>query len=196
MKSTFARLFPVVALALVLAGCDATGPADTVILNSSSAIPPTVEYTFAYDTEGQQQIGVRSLNPDTLASILRRNGFGRSDVVSARVDRVVLERVSDPGAVAREKKGTAPKVFSYLTGATLYLGADASGTEIASATIESSDDRPPKTRPLTVTTANVTDVVKAGSQPAFLVLTAGDDVPDRRDRVRVTVDFRIEVQGV
>jgi hypothetical protein len=192
LNSSLSLLSSAAVLALLLVGCDATGPADTVILNANSPIPPTVEYTFVYDTEGRQQIGVRSLNADTLGAILQRNGFSRADVRSARVERVVLERRSDPGASAAIAGDAAPKVFEYLTGATLYLGPDASGVQIAS-TIVDTDNR---TLPLTVTTANVTDAVKRGHQPAFLELAAAEGVPSRRDRVRVTVDFRIEVQGV
>lgn len=192
MTSVSSLLPPAVVLALLLTGCDATGPTDTVILNANSPFPPTVEYTFAYDTEGRQQIGVRSLNADTLTAILRRNGFGRADVTSARVERVVLERRSDPGSPARKADNATPKVFDYLTGATVYLGSDADGVQIASAAVDTDN----RTLPLDVTTADVTSVVKGGSRPAFLTLAATDDVPDRQDRVRVTVHFRVEVRGV
>ena len=195
MNALPSRLSIVAVFALALMGCDAAGPADTVILNANSPIPPTVEYTFEYDTEGRQQIGVRSQNADTLGSILRRNGFGRADVVSARVERVVLERISDPGPSVRGKEATAVEVFDYLSGATVYLGPDAeSGPRIAEASFETTA----RTVSLGVDggSARVTDDVKSGSQPAFLMLDTAGDVPDRRDRVRVRVDFRIEVQGV
>lgn len=192
MKFISSLLLPAVVLALLLTGCDAAGPADTVILNSNSPFPPTVEYTFAYDTEGRQQIGVRSLNADTLTAILRRNGFGRADVTSARIERVVLERRSDPGSPVRKADNAEPKVFDYLTGATVYLGSDADGVQIASAAVDTEN----RTLPLDVTTADVTNVVKGGSRRAFLALAATDEVPDRQDRVRVTVHFRIEVRGV
>ena len=194
MNALLSRLSVVAVFALALVGCDATGPADTVILNSNSPIPPTVEYTFEYDTEGRQQIGVRSQNADTLGSILRRNGFGRADVVSARVERVVLERVSDPGPSFRGNEEPTVEVFDYLSGATVYLGPDAeSGTRIAEASFETTA----RTVSLGVgANAGVTDAVQSGAQPAFLSLDAGGDVPNRRDRVRVRVHFRIEVQGV
>ena len=195
MNPFFSRLSVVAVVVLALMGCDAAGPADTVILNSNSPIPPTVEYTFEYDTEGRQQIGVRSQNADTLDSILRRNGFGRADVVSARVERVVLERISDPGPSFRGKEDPEVEVFDYLSGATVYLGPDAeSGTRIAEASFETTA----RTVSLGVDGANegVTDGVKSGSQPAFLSLDTGGDVPNRRDRVRIRVHFRIEVQGV
>lgn len=191
-SSALSLLSSVAVLALVFVGCDTTGPADTVTLNSNSPIPPTIEYTFEYDTEGRQQIGVRSLNADTLGAILQRNGFSRADVRSARVEQVVLERRSDPGAPTAVAGDVAPKVFDYLTGATLYFGSDAGGVQIAS-TVVDTDNR---TLPLNVTTANVTDAVKGGRRPAFLELAATESVPDRRDRVRVTIDFRIEVRGV
>jgi hypothetical protein len=95
------------------------------------------------------------------------------------------------------RTGAAPeaKVFSYLTGATVYLGPDADGVQIARSAIDTGDD-PPRTLPLSVTNADVTDVVTGGSRPAFLRLTATEDVASRQDEVRVRVDFRIEVQGV
>lgn len=195
MKALLVRLSVVALFALALTGCDATGPSDTVILNSNSPIPPTVEYTFEYNTDGRQQIGVRSQSADTLGSILRRNGFGRADVVSARVERVVLERVSDPGPSLRTRATPEAKVFSYLTGATVYLGPDVDGVQIARSAIDTGDD-PPMTLPLSVTDGDVTDVVTDGSRPAFLMLTAKEDVASRQDEVRVSVDFRIEVQGV
>lgn len=196
MNSTLSLLASTVVFALVLVGCDAAGPTDTVILNSQSPIPPTIEYTFDYETQGRQQIGISSLNADTLSSILRRNGgFSRADVTSAQVERVVLERISDPGEPSASDEAATPKVFDYLTGATVYLGSDAeSGTRIADASFDTTT----RTVSLSVVGANadVTDEVQSGRQKAFLMLDAGGDVPDRRDRVRVTVDFRIELQGV
>jgi hypothetical protein len=173
-------------LALILAGCDAAGPTDTVILSENSPEAPTVEYSFFYDTNGSAAIGVRSDEADNLSSILEENGFRRSDVVSARVDSVKLERISPKGVLFR-------KVFDYLTGATVHLGANADGPRIAEAAFQTTD----RSVTLPVRTADVTDVVKSGPSPAFLRLDTADDAPDqRRDRVEVTVYFRIEVRGV
>jgi hypothetical protein len=188
-------LVAVVALALSLAGCDASGAEETVILNSSSPIPPTVEYTFAYDTGGQQQIGVTSLNSDTLGAILRRNGFGRNDVRSARIERVFLERLSDPGGQSQPQKAADTEVFDYLATATMYFGGDAgTGVRVAEKTFGMTV----RSTPLDVVSENadVTDAVRAGRQPAYLELEATGSVPERRDRIRITVDFRVEVQGV
>lgn len=182
--SSSLRVFALL-LALLVAGCDAAGPADTVILNANSPEPPTVEYTFDYKTNGANAIEVQSGNTDDLSSILSTNGFRRTDVVSARVDSVQLERISPKAAPVR-------KVFDYLTGTTLYLGPDANSPRIAEGAIQSTN----RTVPLPVRTADVTDVVKSGETPAFLRLSTGNDVPDRRDRVTATVYFRIEVQGV
>lgn len=179
-------LATVVGLALLLTGCDATGPTDTVILSANSVIPPTVEYTFDYQA-GEQPIGVVSQETDDLGSILEQNGFGRADVESARVDSVRLERLSSP-----ETASAAPKVFDYLTGATLYLGSNADGARIATASFQTTA---PSVR-LSVEGSSVTDVVQEGRSNAFLQLSTTSDAPDRRDRVQVTVYFRIEVQGV
>lgn len=183
---TSVPLFVISVFALLLVGCDATGPSDTVILNSSSPIPPTVEYTFDYDTNGNSQIGVRSDQTDDLDSTLAENGFSRRSVVTARVESVELERLSSKTAAPSQK------VFDYLTGATVYLGSDASGSRIAEEAFEATDP----SVPLQVVGADVTDVVKSGATPAFLQLDTDGNVPDRRDRVRVTVQFRIEMRGV
>jgi len=180
-------LTPVAVLALVLTGCDATGPTDTVILSENSVIPPTVEYTFDYETNGGRPIGVVSQEADDLDSILEQNGFRRADVESARVDSVRLERLSSP-----ETAAVAPKVFDYLTGATLYLGSGTEGTRVASAMFETTN----LSVRLPVDRRDVTAVVQNGSANAFLQLSTTDDVSDRRDRVKATVYFRLEVGGV
>lgn len=174
----------VTALALVLTGCDIAGSENTVILNTTSPEPPVVEYMFFYPTDGSAAIEVRSEGTDDLTSILKTNGFRRSDVVSARIDSVELERISNPE--------TKRSVFDYLSGATVHLGPDADAPRIAQGSFQTAD---PTVR-LPVRTADVTNVVENGETPAFLRLDTADDVPDRRDRVAVTVHFRIEVQGV
>jgi hypothetical protein len=180
-------LVAIAGLVLLLTGCDATGPTDTVIFNANSPIPPTVEYTFDYETSGDRSIGVVSQEADSLGSILELNGFGRADVASARVDSVKLERLTSPETVS-----ATPKVFDYLTGATLYLGSSADGARIATASFQTTA---PSVR-LPVDGSSVTNVVTNGRSNAFLQLSTTSDVPVRRDKVQVTVYFRIEVQGV
>lgn len=183
MRISVPLAFPL--LVLLIAGCDATGPADTVILNANSPEPPEVEYTFFYRTDGANAITVRSDTTDNLSSILETNGFRRSDVASARIDSVTLERVSNP----KVKRS----VFDYLRGATVYLGPGTDAPRIAEASFGTTDKETVK---LSVRTADVTDVVKTGETPAFLQLDTTNDVPDRRDRVAITVYYRIELQGV
>jgi hypothetical protein len=183
MKPSF--FLTAVLFALLLGGCDVTGPEDTVILNANSLAPPIVEYTFTYETKGGDPIGVRSNETDDLGSILSENGFDRSDVVSARVDSVSLERISS-------KAAPTPMVFDYLTEATAYLGSSTDGTRIADASI----DATPRSLSLPVVGSDVTSVVRNGATHAFLQLDTTSDVPDRRDKVKVTVYFQVEVQGV
>jgi hypothetical protein len=185
MNASPSLLVAALLLALVIAGCDATGAENKVILNANSPEPPTVEYAFDYKTNGANAIEVQSGNTDDLSSILSTNGFRRTDVVSARIDSVQLERISP-------KAAPVSNVFDYLTGTTLYLGPDANSPRIAEGAIQSTA----RTVPLPVRTADVTDVVKSGETPAFLRLNTDSNVPDRRDRVTATVYFRIEVQGV
>lgn len=176
-------------LVLATVGCDAVGSEDTVILNNANSdrgSRPTVEYTFAYDTNGDRSIEVPSEQSDDLGSILSNAGFSRANIVSATVDSVRLERLSSKTIRDRAY------VFDYLTGATVYLGSDATGTRIAEAIFDTTD----RTVLLQVATRDVTDVIKNGSTPAFLQLDTDNDVPDRQDRVSVTVYYEIEVGGV
>lgn len=175
--------FLLLAGSLVLVGCDLASAGNTAILNANSAIPPTVEYTFEYgssDVTGGSQVEVVSEGSDDLAGILSRNGFSRADVVSAEVDSVSLERLSAP-------------TFGYITGAEVYLGTSAGGTRIATGTFQTSQE----SATLSVATRTVTSVVKGGSTKAFARLDVEDpdDVPGV-DRVKATVFFQIEVQGV
>ena len=177
-------------LALLLAGCDATSPQSTVILNANSPEPPTTEYTFSYDPSEAGAITVQSQSDDNLTSTLETNGFRRDDITSARVDSVKLERLSPKGLSRAERA-----VFDYLQGATVYLGSNTDGPRIAEASFQTTDERKIS---LPVQTADVTGTVKSGPTRAFLRLdTADESRPDRnRDRVRVTVYFRIEVRSV
>jgi hypothetical protein len=190
MARAFVLLFSAAGLALLVAGCDATGSEGTAVLNANSPAPPVVEYEFRYTSQdvsdNGQQVDVVSEGSDNLGTVLSRNGFSRSDVVSARVDSVTLRRQSSPTT-----SGVRPKVFNYLSGATVFLGAGDRGKRIA-------DDQFDTTRQkiaLRVATADVTEEVKEGSTQAFLRLTASDTVPEA-DVVDVTVYYRIEVGGV
>ena len=178
-------------LSFVLVGCDATGSQDTVVLNANSPAAPTVEYSFRYTSDNVsdngQRVEVVSQNSDNLGSVLMDNGFSRNDVISATVDSLTLRRESSPTT-----SGIQPKVFDYLSGASVYLGTDDSGKLIA-------DDQFQTTQQeitLDVANGDVTSEIKGGSKSAFLRLTtSGGEVPSQ-DVVEVTVYYRIEVQGV
>lgn len=167
---------------LVLTSCDLAAAGNTAILNAASSIPPTVEYTFEYtpDDVTGGRIEVVSEGMDDLGSILTRNGFSRSDVVSARVDSVSIERLS-------------AQTFEYLTGADIYLGTSTSGPQIGAG--QFSTDQESAT--LNVPTSTVTSIVKQGRTNAFASLDPNNpnNVPDV-DRVEATVYFQIEVEGV
>lgn len=185
---------------LVVAGCDAGGPT-TVVLNANSPEPPTVEYAYRYtsdDLNANDEVAVVSQTSDRLTSVLQSNGFERSDVVSARVDSVTLERISarTQGAAARSRALPKPKVFQYLLGASVYLGEDDSGPRIAAGQFQTSQ----RFVSLPVTTQNVTSVVRTGATPSFLRLEVQDasNVPEppNEDAVEVRVYYRIELEGV
>lgn len=186
-------LLSAAALPLLLVGCDALGgEEDTVVLTTTEddtqLDPVTYEFRYTQDDveNNGQRVEVASENSDNLGTMLSRNGFDRSDVVSAQVDSVTLRRQSSPTL-----SGVRPKVFDYLSGAAVFLGTDAGGTQIA-------DDQFDTTRqeiPLRVATSNVTAEVKEGSTQAFLQLTASGSIP-QEDVVDAAVYYRIEVSGV
>lgn len=167
---------------VLLTGCDLATAGNTAILNAGSTIPPIVEYTFEYtpDDVSGAQIQVVSEQVDDLGSVLSQNGFSRSDVVSARVDSVNVERLSAP-------------TFEYLTGADIHLGRASGAPQIGTGSFSTSQEL----ARLSVPTRTVTGVVRQGSTEAFASLTPDntDDVPDV-DRVEVVVYFQLEVQGV
>lgn len=187
MKRFLSLFATTIAMVVVLAGCDATGSEETAIFNADSPFPPTVEYDFVYDADNVNssgQVEVTSRNEDNLTSILSDNGFERGDVRSARVDSVVLERIS-----LGQSTGAVPKVFRYLTGAEVFLGADETGTRIADDNFSTEE----RTVRLGGGTRDVTDVVRGGSTKAFLRLDTDEEVTEQ-DRVEVTVYFRIEAR--
>lgn len=174
--------FGLLAAGLVLTSCDLASAGNTAILSANSTSPPTVRHRFEYTeddvTEGQAEV-VSSIQSDDLDAILADNGFSRSDVVSAQVDSVRVERLST---------GT-------LSGADLYLGTDASGPVIARVEF---DDPEAETPARDNTSRTVTGAVKSGQKRVFAQFDVEDpsDIPSSGGRVRAVVYYRLEVEGV
>ena len=174
--------FGLLAAGLVLTSCDLASAGNTAILSANSTSPPTVRHRFEYTeddvTEGQAEV-VSSIQSDDLDAILADNGFSRSDVVSAQVDSVRVERLST---------GT-------LSGADLYLGTDASGPVIARVEF---DDPEAETPARDNTSRPVTGAVKNGQKRVFAQFDVEDpsDIPSSGGRVRAVVYYRLEVEGV
>lgn len=166
---------------MALTGCDSLGGGDdTAILNADSAEPPEVNYTFQYSPEDRTNgtVEVASDGSGNLTQILQSNGFSRDDIVSARVESVVLNGLStDPAA----------KIYSHVRTAELYLGASASGVLIAEGTIGN------QTGSVTLepTSNDVTSTLKSGASRTFLRLDTGDF--QGQYTARATVNYRIEV---
>ena len=201
---SFCRNAVIVGAALLfvvaVAGCDSGGSA-TVVLNANSPEPPIVEYAYRYTSDNlnaNDEVEVVSQASDDLTSVLQSNGFQRSDVVSARVDSVTLERISAPtqSATSRPRALPKPKVFQYLLGASVYLGENDSGPPIAGGQFQTDQ----RFVSLPVATQNVTSVVRGGATPSFLRLEVEtpSNVPEppNEDAVEVKVYYRIEVEGV
>lgn len=194
----FFLLVTSILLPFVLVGCDsggATGSAggDTAIFNANSPIPPTVEYEFEYDqndrVDGSDFVEVTSNSTDDLEDVLDDNGgFRRSSIVSARVDSVKFSQVSP-----KNNEPSAPKfVFDNLRRASVFLGTDANGAQIAEGEFDPNSDAEEVS--LSRITTDVTQTIKNGSTKAFLRLEVSDI--SRKDIVDVKVFYRIKVEGV
>jgi hypothetical protein len=188
-------LLAALVLPLVIVGCDAAGGGgDTATLNAGSTVPPTVEYLVRYRSENVsndgQTVEDSSDTADDLSGVLQRNGFSRSNVVSARVDSVAIESRS-PSSSPQQTK-----VFAYLRGVTVFLGTDPNTrTEIASGRFATTEDRVTLSGP-ELSTQNVTQDVKEGPKKAFLRLDAsGGSVPSE-DALDLFVYYTITVEGV
>lgn len=167
----------------VLTSCDLASTGDTAILNAESAIPPTVRHRFEYtgdDASGNGEVEVVSsiTSGSDLDDILSDNEFNRGDVVSARVDSVLVERIST----------------NALSGADLYLGTDAGGPLIASVEFPSGQGN----SALDTTTRSVTGAVKDGERKSFarFRIEDPDNIPAGGGVVRAVVYYRIEVEGI
>lgn len=183
IRSTLRVLGPAVLLiaGVALTGCDSLGGGDdTAILNADSAEPPVIDYTFQYGPENRTDgtVEVASVGTGDLTEILQDNGFSRDDIVSARVESVVLDGLStDPAA----------KIFSHVRNAEVYLGASTSGVRIADGTISN------QTGSVTLepTSNDVTSTLKSGASKTFLRLDTGDF--QDQYTAEATVTYRIEV---
>lgn len=167
----------------VLTSCDLASTGDTAILNAESAIPPTVRHRFEYtgnDASGNGEVEVVSsiTSGSDLDDILSDPGFSRGDVVSARVDSVLVERLST----------------NALSGADLYLGTDAGGPLIARVQFNPDEETPGRDR----TPRTVTGAVKSGASNVFARFDVEDptEIPDGGARVQATVYYRLEVGGI
>ena len=169
-------LLALLAGGLVLTSCDLASAGNTAILNAGSAIPPTVRHRFEY-SQGQLNV-VSTVESEDLGDILAQNGFSRSDVVSARVDSVLVTPVST----------------ASLSRAEIYLGTDANGPHIAS--VQFQPDQPSPV--IDHTTTSVTGAVKSGDTKTFAQFSVEDPsgIPAGGSVVRATVYYRIEVEVV
>lgn len=181
-------------LPLILVGCDAAGE-DTLSYNSDSTIPnpPFVEYRVRYTSENVSNNGQvvedSSNATDSLNDFFRDIGFGRGTVVSARVDSVAIESFSS-------KALRQQKVFSYLRGATIFLGANPkTRTEIAAGEFSTIQDRVTFSGP-DLTTQDVTQEIKEGPKKAFLRLDASGGAVPSEDAIDVFVYYTITVSGI
>jgi len=195
LSSKSSWLTGLIALLLVVAlpGCDSGGGGggETIVL--SDPLNPTeasFEFTYTEDQLSNGEITVASEEQDGLSQVISAYGFRRSDVVSARVEEVKLERISAPNPSSTQ---LVTKVFNYLSKVDVYLGTSTEAPLIGTrqpipsdqeVTLDLGPDR------------DVTNQVKSGPTKALLRLSISD--PDQigsgGDRVEVEIRFRIEVQ--
>ena len=167
------------AAGLVLTSCDLASASNTAILSANSTSPPTVRHRFEY-SQGQLNVVSTVESENHLGDILAQNGFRRSNVVSARVDSVLVTPVST----------------ASLSRAEIYLGTDANGPHIAS--VQFQPDQPSPV--VDHATTSVTGAVKSGDgdTKTFAQFSVEDPsgIPTGGSVVRATVYYRIEVEGV
>jgi hypothetical protein len=169
--------------AVVLTSCDLASAGNTAILNAGSTAPPIVRHRFEYSADDAPNGGpveaLSTIQSDDLDAILTENGFSRSDVVSARVDSVRIDRLST----------------NSLSGADLHLGTDAGGPLIASVEF---DDPGAQTSGRDNTTRTVTGAVKDGQEQVFARFDVQDlsTIPPSGGMVRAVVYYRLEVEGI
>jgi hypothetical protein len=165
---------------LFLTGCDLSSTGGTIILNANSSIPPTVQYRFGYTqddaTEGGQVDVVSTTESDDLGEILTANGVSREQVVSAQVDSVLVDPVST----------------TSLSAASIHLGTDDSGPQIASVTFPSGGE----SSALDASRTPVTGAVQAGTSRTFARFGVDDpsSIPSGGSVVRAKVYFQVEAE--
>lgn len=187
MHFSYRPLGMLLVVALLLVGCDDT----TTDIIGSDADPVEVEFEFepfsADDVSSEGTITLTSTNTDDLGSQIQAfAGASRSDVVSAEVRLVQLERLTD-----NFSETIQPKVFSYLGSARVFYGASVDAQPIASSTPISDE---PEIE-LSLDNDDITEVVRGGAQPLTLELEVNDpSLIGSSDEVEITVRYRIEVQ--
>lgn len=173
----------------LLAGCD-SGSSEPIVLNDPlNPTETSFEFAYSQDDVSGGVIEVTSATRDELSSVISAYGYSRGDVVSATVEAVTMERLSIGQPSARPKV----KVFDYLATAEVYFGTSTSAPLIGAL------DPVPLNTEVTMDLGpgtNVTSQVQGGATNALLMLDLGEggQVGSGGDRVRVTVEFRIEVQ--
>ena len=183
------QIIPVALLALLLAftGCDdtGTGPEDTIVLGTG-ADPIEVEFDFDDFSESDINNGTLTLTsskPDDLGSQIRTlAGASRSNVVSAQVDSIRLERIG--------LRDVRPKIFGYLGSARVYYGEDTSTQLVA----ESSPIPANSTVTLSLVNSNITTIVQNQARPLTLELQLNEPSQiEAGQSAKINVWYRIEV---
>lgn len=182
-------------LVVVLPGCDSGGSGDETLVLNDPANPTEATFVFPY-TESDFNNGVvtvESEEQDQLSEVLSAyGGYSRSDVISARVEEVHMERETLGGTAAA---APATKVFEYLSRVEVYMGTSTNAPLIGV------KEPIPSNPPMEITLdagpdRDVTSQVQSGPTRARLRLSLDDpsQIGSGGDRVEVTVRFRIEVQ--
>ncbi|PEN07755.1 hypothetical protein CRI93_07160 [Longimonas halophila] len=198
MRFSYGTLSALLIATLFLVGCDdtGTGTEDTIVIGTD-ADPVEFEFEFepfSADDVTDGTLTLTSTNSDNLDSQIQGIvGTGRSDVVSARIRSVRLERLTGNfGAETGGRLGAQPKVFSYLGSARVYYGTNTSAQPVA-------ERRPISDEPevtLDLLQQDITPIVQNGSSPLTLELEVNDpSLIGTGDDVEITVSYRIEVSG-
>lgn len=169
-----------VAMALVLASCDVVNPTEAIVLQEKQ-----VTFRFEINPAGVspgESIQVTSEESADLGPVLEADFYTKSDVLTATVTRVELERINPTSIdLSILEEAVLAVTTSSLSAKNIGSATSLPASRTASLAVSSSPD--------------VTSYVKAPSFRGALTIVPRT-VPSGSFVLRTTVSFRIEVEGV
>lgn len=182
-------------LLITLPGCDTAGE-DTATFTLD---PVTFKFpVFDESNADNGEVTLASESSIDLSSTLREFGFTKSEIVSAKVTSVVLDRqsvgaTSDAPVQLLETAPPGTKVFDFLNEAEVQLTASGQSTTTVASRVGGFDANLEGETVLDPRTVDVADFVKANTMGGGLTLRL-DDLGTDSYRVNVNVTFEVTGQ--